>query len=301
MTLTASDDDGAVSVAHDGDLLARYRAVTEASKPGFDVLALPAGTDAPGENLALWAPHDHSWHLGAFFCQKVVDGLNCWESELHAGRDLLHGYATDEGYDVAANGDSVAVEQSATWRRSDDASALLDDEREVTVREPDGAGYLVEWTQTLTARGASRNLSSETLHGHYSGLSLRFARSLAEGRVLLPGDTDVGVTSPPRDVSGPAGRWCDYSGRLDGRMGPGESWRAGVAMFDHPDNGPDPVRWFVMTEPFGFLAANPTWGDVLTLADGESVTWRWAMWVHGGEPDETAVQGVYDGYVSRTA
>lgn len=300
MTLTVADADGVVSIRHDDALLARYRAETAASKPGFDVLALPAGADAPGENLVSWAPHDHSWHLGAFYCPKLVDGLNCWESEPHAGAGKLHGYATNEGYDARAEGDAVTLEQSAAWRRSDDERVLLEDERTVTVHEPDAGGYVLDWEQTLTARGSSRNLSSETLHGHYSGLSLRFARSLADGRVLLPDGTEAGTTTPPRDVSGPAGRWCDYSGALDGRVGPGEPWRAGVAMFDHPENAPDPVRWFVMTEPFGFLAANPTWGEVLTLAAGESVTWHWGLWVHDGTPEEADVDAVYADYVERT-
>jgi hypothetical protein len=68
-------------------------------------------------------------------------------------------------------------------------------------------------------------------------------------------------------------------------------------MFDHPDNGADPVNWFVMDEPFGFLAANPTWGTVETLAAGESRSWTWGLWVHSGTPDEERVERAYESFV----
>ncbi len=97
--------------------------------------------------------------------------------------------------------------------------------------------------------------------------------------MLLPGGTDPGTTTPPRDVSGPSGHWCDYSGPLDGKRGPGSPWTAGITTFDHPDNEPHPPRWFIMTEPFGFVAANPTWKRVEVLEADETRTWRWGLWV----------------------
>jgi hypothetical protein len=51
-----------------------------------------------------------------------------------------------------------------------------------------------------------------------------------------------------------------------------------------------------MTEPSGFLAANPTWETVRTLERGESVTWRWRMWVHGGEPGTDELEAAYERY-----
>lgn len=278
MTLSVSDDGDAVAVCHAGETLLRYRAETAASKPHVDRLALPADAgEAGGRNLALAAPHDHVWHLGLFFVQKVVDGVNCWESELGAREGTLHGFATGEGHEVRASGDRVAVTQSVTWR-TDAGETLLDDERTVTVRSPGDRGYVLDWEQTLTAREGRRHLASKTRHGHYSGLSLRFGRELDGGHVRVPGETD------PPDEAGAEGAWCDYSGRLDGFPGPDPAPAAGVTLFDHPDNDPSST-WFTMREPFGFVAANPTWGTVRTLDRGESLTWRWGAWVHAGTPD----------------
>lgn len=332
--LTAADADGTVSIVDDRDtLLARYNADTTASKPGFDVLAVPssdedgnADTDdhsAPasesdrhghtppakpsGQNLVVAAPHDHSWHLGTFFCQKLIDGVNCWESEALASsdRDRLYGYAESEGYAVDEVESGVTIAQDATWR-TNDGTDLVADRREISVRTPSESadldlghrGYFVTWEQTLTALDERRHLSSETIHGHYSGLGTRFARSLTDGRVLLPDGAEPGTTTPPRDVSGPRGRWCDYSGPLDGRRGSGEPWTAGITTFDHPANEPHPPRWFIMTEPFGFVAANPTWKRVDVLEPGDSRSWQWGLWIHAGTPDEATIEDAYETFTT---
>lgn len=299
MTLDVTTDDGTVDVTHDSQLLARYDADAEGSKPGFNVIALPEGVGrSGGTNLVLAAPHDHPWHLGAFFCQKLVDGINCWESELGDSGDGAYGYAEHENYSVDQLDGAVSITQTATWESTRE-ELLLEDERTIRILEPTDTGYPIVWEQSVTALGQTRHLSSETLHGHYSGLSVRFARSLTDGRVLLPDETDVGETSPPRAASGPQGRWCDYSGPLDGRRHLDE-WTAGITMFDHPDNDCHPVNWFVMTEPFGFLAANPTWEAVLTLPTGETQSWTWGMWIHPGTPNEQRVEETYQQFLSHT-
>lgn len=300
MSLELSEDTGSISVSQNEQLLTRYNAAAEGSKPGFDTVALPSTTDIkPGENLISSAPHDHPWHLGVFFCPKLVDGINCWESELYEMQGRQHGYAEHDDYDISHRAETVEIAQRVSWKTSQDEN-LLGDQRTVGIHVPTEEGYFLTWEQEVTALNETRHLSSETLHGHYSGLSIRFARSLADGRVLLPDDTDVGTTSPPRDVSGPTGKWCDYSGALDGKLSAGDPWTAGITMFDHPKNDAHPVNWFIMTEPFGFLAANPTWKSVLTLGAGESHSWTWGMWVHPETPTESRAEDAYRQFLTLT-
>lgn len=280
-----TDDDGAVRVSVDETTVFRYRTDTDASKPHADVLALPPGNDdRDGRNLVLTAPHDHAWHLGVFFCQKMVDGLNCWESEDKAAEDSLHGYATSGPYEATSDGDVATVTHEATWVSSD-GEALLDDERTIHVGQPTERGYFLTWEQTLEALGSDRNLSSETVSGHYSGLSLRLRRSLGGGTVRVPD------TAAVEDKSWVTGQWCDYSGHLDGQYGTGPPPSAGVTMFS-----PVETRWFTMTEPFGFLAANPTYHRVRRLPEGESLTWCWGLWVHRDEPDTAAIEDAQQRY-----
>ncbi|WP_276256234.1 DUF6807 family protein [Halomontanus rarus] len=296
MGLTADDDDGTVTIRTGDGTLARYRAATAASKPHFDVVAVPpSATDAAGRNLVLAAPHDHQWHLGLFFCQKLVDGINCWESELYEADGRPHGAAEHVDYGVTRDADAVTITQDVTWRK-DTGERLLADARAITVHEPERGGYLLTWHQSLEAIDETRYLSSETLHGHYSGFSVRFARSMTNGRVRLPA-----TESPETDETiGPRGTWCDYSGGIDGRVGTDgteDPWTAGIALLNHPTNEPHPVRWFAAREPFGFLSANPTFETVATLPEGDTRSWRWGAWVHAGTPDRDAIESAYERFV----
>jgi hypothetical protein len=290
MTLRATDEQGAVLVRSQDTEIVRYRAETGASKPHVDTLALPPGTTGAGRNLVDAAPHDHPWHLGLFFCQKLVDGINCWESEQYARRDRLHGAARSVSCG-RSTGEQVSISDEVSWHTSD-GEHLLDDERTVAVHPPDDDGYVLEWTQTLRAVDETRRLGSETLHGHYSGLSIRCCRSLTGATVRFPDDgTDE---SPADELNGSAARWADYTGPLDGFVGPDPPPTAGMTIFDHPNHDPFPTRWFVMTEPFGFLAANPTWDRVETLDPDEEVSRKWGVWVHAGSPSRDRIDSVYE-------
>ena len=294
MTLTVIDDDGTVSIRANDRTIARYRAATEASKPHFETLVLPnSAGDTAGRNVVLAAPHDHQWHLGLFFCQKLIDGINCWESELFESQDRPHGYAENLDYELVRQDGEIEIIQNVTWKTSA-GEKLLADTRDIRLYEPSDGGYLVVWEQEIEAENATRYLSSETLHGHYSGFSVRLRRSMTDGQVRVEDTTGA------NDQNGPRGRWCDYSGGIDGRIGTTERWTGGLTLMDHPSNDHHPVRWFTATEPFGFVAVNPTYQTVTTVAKGTSVSWQWGAWIHSGTPSIDAIEDAYDQFVART-
>jgi hypothetical protein len=290
--MRVQDDGSTVTVVESGTTVFRYRTETEASKPFVEVVALPpAAGNLSGRNLVLAGPHDHAWHLGLFFCQKLVDGINCWESEPAAADGRLHGYAADRGHETREQGNGVRIDHDVLWKTSE-GDALLAEDRRVTVNAPGTIGpddgYLIEWETTLSATGHERRLSSESIHGHYSGLSARFARDLDGGRILLPDGEGDGEWANGSDTA-----WCDYTGSLDGQVGtPLGPPTAGLAFFDDPSNDPG-SRWFTMTDAFGFVAANPTWGRILTLDPDDPVLFRWGVWVHAGTPDMAAIERIY--------
>lgn len=292
MTLTASNDDGTVTVASDGVTLLRYQAETAASKPHIDRLALPPSAgETSGRNLVLTSPYDHQWHLGLFFCQKLVDGINCWESELFESQDRPHGVAEHVNHDVRESEGSVTITQNASWR-TDVGEALLVDTRQIIVHKPTDGSYLLTWDQELEAVDERRHLSSETLHGHYSGLSARFTRSMADGEANLP-ETN---SEEAAETTGPRRAWCDYSGGIDGRVGSTDRWTAGVTLMNHLENDGHPIRWFTAGD-LGFVSANPTFETDLILPAGESVSWQWGAWVHEGTPDRSEIETAYEEFV----
>lgn len=295
MDLRLEERNGNVSIWQGELLLLHYRGHTLASKPHCDVVALPAGAgETAGTNLVLCSPHDHVWHFGLFYVPKLVDGINCWESELFRQDGRVHGYAQSRGLRLEGEGrkaEGVALSDTIVWRSSE-GEELVREHRRIDLAAPRGAAYTLTWETRLEALGQNRHLSSESRHGHYSGLSVRFIRSMTNGRVLLPA-----VENPPAD-SGPAGPWCDYSGYLDGSLLLGKPHAAGIALFDHPANR-YAARFFTMNQPFGFISANPTYYQVLTLRRGEPVTFRWGLWVHAGRPEAAAVQAAYDEWTER--
>jgi hypothetical protein len=286
-------DDGTVTVAHRGVDLFRYRAVTTASKPHVDRLAMPpdAGPLA-GRNIVLAGAHDHPWHLGVFYSPKYVDGVNCWEYEDRGERSEPCARAIDCGHDFACHDGQVEIEQTVEWRR-DGGESLLADERTVGVDVSLDRGYLVTWEQTVTALGSDRRVEGSNPdggRGSYGGFSLRFVRSMADGTVLLPDAED------PGDRSGPTGRYCAYTGLLDGRRGSTTPWRAScTVMVDSLEERLQ--RWFV-ARGYPFVGANPTWGEAASVQSGDSRRWRWGVWVHDGQADRVEIESVYERFAN---
>lgn len=280
-------------------LILRYRAATTASKPHFDIVNVPPGAreGEAGQNLVLAAPHDHMWHLGLFFCPTFIDGINCWESEKLERNGIYHGRAEHVRIEpMRSDPDIATFRHESVWVASD-GDKLLSDRREISIctSASRSDGYFLCWDQTLEAMGGRRRLSSESRYGHFSGLCYRSARSMSKGRILLPDEVN-----PPTD-SGPSGRWCDLSGGLDGSLEYLNPYHGGITMMHHPENPPETTRWFTMREPFAFIGLNPTYQQVMTLSPGEPVHWRWGLWVHAGQPEQSEIEAAYSEYVAIAA
>jgi len=288
-------DDGTVTIHSGGASLVRYRAVTAASKPHVDRLALgPDAGGAAGRNLLLAGPHDHPWHLGGFFAPKFVDGINCWESESRRAAGEECGRAVDRGHDVSRRGETATIRQSVAWRT--DEESLLGDERTITVSTAPERGYVLGWEQTVEALETARRIEGSDPdggRGSYGGFSLRFDRGLADGEVRLPDADD------PPDRSGPTGGYCDYTGPIDGRRGSVDPWHGGCTLLldAAPDGRSRRQRWFVARE-YPFVGTNPTWDSPIEIDPGERRRWRWGVWVRGGRPDRSEIERVRDRFLA---
>lgn len=287
--VTVTESGGAVEFETDDTVVVRYRAETAASKPHVDRLALPGTRPEADRNLVLVAPHEHPWHLGLFFCQKLVDGINCWASELYETTVRTYGFAENDGYDVDRAEEHPELTQRITWSSSE-GERLLEDERTVAVHAS-GDGLLLTWDQSMAPLTGTRHLTSESFHGKYSGLCLRCIRSMAGGRVMLPGAKN------PDPNADSTGLWCDYSGPLDG-SGRVDPPTVGITLMSHPRNEESADGWFTRAEPYPLVTANPTWDRVHTLEPGASLNLRWGVWVHGGTPELDELEAAYDRFVN---
>jgi hypothetical protein len=101
-------------------------------------------------------------------------------------------------------------------------------------------------------------------------------------------------------VWGQRAAWVDYSGPVDGKM-------VGIGFFDHPQNPRHPTRWHA--RDYGLFAANPFaehemdaaqpkgTGD-LKLPAGESITFRYRLYLHRGNAAEAKVAERFTAYAA---
>ncbi len=292
--LTIENHKHSVEIASSGQPLLRYRVETSASKPHFDLVALPPAAGRAGENIVLAAPHDHVWHLGLFFAPGCVDGRNFWESELMASRGELYGECRHAGgLETAVDEDgSVSFSHDIRWRTNEDETYVRE-RRHIVVHAPVGDGYRIDWKMTWTAVGALRTMTS-TPHDD-AGLSYRCPRSMNGAAVQVRSSEGANQSD---NLHGRPARWADLSGKLDGNFDIGKPDWAGLTLMDHPANPDHPVKWCCAASLFGFLAANPTFGRSLTLDPDRPVTMQFGVLVHAGPANREIIESEYHSFAS---
>ena len=89
--------------------------------------------------------------------------------------------------------------------------------------------------------------------------------------------------------------WADLTGDLGGKP----DVLSGAALFAHPGNPEFPPEW--MTRQYGMLAAGWPGVKPQTISKNESVTLRYRLWVHRGNPEAVDIQKAFETYRSSRA
>ena len=233
---------------------------------------------ADGRVLSWNRPPDHSWHHGLWFSWKYINGVNYWEpadrkAGTYAGRTLCSDVQTDTRPDGSAR-----ITLNIVYRNPQDV-AVLNEARTMEISAPDATGgYQMDWTATFTAGTEDVTLDRTPLAtekggrawGGYAGLSLRFAKDLADREAISTEGraTFVSDRARPRSVA------ADYNGRL------GDD-DVGVAMIDHPDNPRHPTPWYLIRgTPMSYMNAALLTYEPLVIPAGKSMTLRYRVIVH---------------------
>jgi hypothetical protein len=217
-------------------------------------------------------PYPH--HSSLFFGCDRVNGGNYWQEGLERGRIVSKAVRM-----LRAAGDHVALEQDCRWERPG-ADAPFDDLRRIAISAPATDVRLIDFDITLTARTKVR--IEKTNHSLFSA---RVAPELSvqAGGSLRNAHGDAGETG----AFGRAAPWADYRGQRDGEA-------EGLAILCHPANRWFPPQWFM--RDYGFMSPTPMYwldNDVLDLAPGESLRWRYRVIVHGGAPAPAQIEAWY--------
>lgn len=282
-------DEHGAKVLVDGELFTHYL-VDAGPKPycwpvrsatGKDVTRAYPMKDVSGEK------HDHRHHRSWWFTHGDVNGVDFWSE---AGD---HGTIVHRKFLALESGLQVGRLRTLNDWLAPDGTKVCQDERELRIYHRSDA-RVVDFDVTVRA-GAEPATFGDTKEGM---MGVRVATSMDVNSE--PGGHIVNSRGQrDGDAWGRQAEWVDYYGPVDGET-------LGVAILNHPDSFRAPTHWHVRT--YGLFAANPFGlhdflrsSDVNgshTLQPGESMTFRYRLYIHSGDTQEARVAEEYAKYAA---
>lgn len=234
----------------------------ESPRPYFHPMKTLAGNE-----ISLFRPYDHLWHVGLSMTMAQLSGENFWGGRTYtreaAGYVQLENNGRIEHRDwqeITCDEQMRGIERlqwitqaGATW---------LEEERHLAVNEIEPeAGY---WSLDLAFR--LHNVSqrpllfgSPTTEGRpaagYGGLFWRGPRSFLHGQILAAG----GLEGP--EIMGQSAPWLAFTGWHDGN-----SQQSTILFIDQPGNPRYPTQWFVRNDPYACVSCSFMFDEYYTLA-----------------------------------
>ena len=282
------------------ELVTSYRIGADVPKPYFYPLRAPGGTPVsrawpiekglPGE-----VTDDHVHQKSAWWCHgdviaeglalkhkvRTADGIDFWSEPTG------HGVIACVGVDKA---DPSGVVTRNEWRTAD-GQKVLDEVRTISFL-PWGSGYLLAVRSELMA-SAYPITFGDTKEGSF-GIRVNDQLRVGDRKGRNPKSVirNAEGKTTEKNCWGDQSAWCDYSGEVNGKM-------VGVAVFADPANK-YPTCWHV--RDYGLLAANPFGRtksgfpamkgrtDLVKMAKGERLTFRYGIFAHTGAGEESAAK-----------
>jgi hypothetical protein len=238
---------------------------------------------------------DHPHHRSLWFTHGAVNGVDFWaENELEKPGQTKQGTIKGELVSAKVVGEVGEIRARNQWV-GPDGTVHCTDETTIRVRGLADGSRLLDYEVTLKAPANKPVVFGDTKEGSmairvplwmtpphsYSDANKKRTKHEGLGTIV----NDSGQKND--DAWGKKSTWVDYHAPKDGKV-------YGIAMFDHPQNPRYPTWWHVRSyalfaaNPFGqhdfepAHKANPKAGD-LTIAAGQSVTFRWRFYFHLGD------------------
>jgi hypothetical protein len=259
----------------------------------------PMRTDIPGER------HDHPHHRGLFFAHGDINGVDFWgegtankaaqtangvyyptAGELPTGRTVF--VKLDQ---VKAHGKSGTLK--AEFKLVGPGGKAIGGETQQYTFSGDASFRIIDCVFTLTADQGVPLKMADTKEGTFA---IRVVNGLTQPNLkMVNSDGKVGVDA----IWGKRANWVDYSGDVDGES-------LGIAIFDNPANLKHPTYWHA--RDYGLFAVNP-FGEhdfyhdpkrdgSVTIAKGESLTFRYRVVIHHGDATDAQIGAAYNAYVA---
>jgi Methane oxygenase PmoA len=245
---------------------------------------------------------DHPHHTGIWLNYESVNGLDFWNNSTAIAPEKRNMYGTIIHQKVISkktNGKDASLTTAAIWVRPD-AKVLLNEQTTFNFAVKEN-NFIIDRITTLTAAD-SAVIFKDVKDGMFA---IRVARELElpskEKTSFVDDKGNVTTVAPSTaaDVTGmyyssnglkgdsvwsTKGTWMMLTGKKDGKD-------ITIAMFDHPSNVGYPTYWHA--RGYGLFALNPLGRKVFsngkeelnfTLQPGKSVTFRYRVVIHTGNP-----------------
>ena len=181
--------------------------------------------------------------------------------------------------ELSATGDRVRIAHHLDWI-SQAGRPVIEERRALTATVVDATTWALVFETAMTnVSGGTLDFGSPTTKGRenagYGGLFWRGPRSFTDGIIQSP--TGAGGD----ELRGQRAEWFGFRGRHDGTG----DWST-IVMVDDTANPQHPPQWFARSEQFACLSPAPFFSEEVPLADGETMSFRYAVVVADGDRGE---------------
>ena len=248
----------------------------------------PMENDVPGETA------DHPWHRGLWFAHGDIQGVDFWREIAEGARyPLPVGRFVFRSLEELKSGETAGTLSAVFDLMGGNESSLGTLAETFTFHR--WSGNNVVDVEIAISAGQGRCLKlGDTEEGSFA---IRVAPGLRQdkGAILLNAQGAIGTENIWEKPS----PWVDYSSEVEGQA-------VGIAIFDHPRNPKHPTLWHARgyglfaANPFGEhdFSGNPTRDGGYTVAENETVTFRYRVVIHQGDVKAARVASLYEQYAA---
>ena len=285
-------EEGCLGIEIGGEFFTGYHYGAEVCRPYFHPVIGPYGQSVtrgfPMVEGIEGESTDHHHHRAIYVAHGDVNGVDDWSESPNCGR-IVH-----RDFDTVSSGPVYGhIVDQLEWV-SNAGEPVLQEVRDMKIYNV-SPSKLVDMQLTLTAPADNDVVFGDTKEGGL--LSLRVAGTM---KATSGGKMENAIGSiNEQEMWGKRAQWADYSGPVEGK------W-VGVALFDHPKNLRHPTYWharnygLMTANPFGIATfeGDPSRDGSYTLPAGETVIFRYRIYIHKGDAREGNVAEKYQNYIN---